>query len=168
MSVLPRASREPVAVLIQPPRSAAAFRAGMPRSRRIAPAITNSATLRVFEKGALNMGMPWRSAASDLVSPDAEAPCRNQTRRILDYPRGELAGRTDAKHVDIAQCLDQLIKDLGGLCHHRRGQLNNAVLFARPAQNRSRNMQRRPTVKRDSKGVESPNRRPAAGRKARP
>ena len=60
----PRASREPSAVFTQAPRCAAALRSGIPRISMMISASTSSATLRVFENGALKTGMPRSCAAS--------------------------------------------------------------------------------------------------------
>src|ERR1039458_6292056 len=70
-SVLPRASRLPVAVFSHPPRCAAALRAGMPRSSRTISASTNSATLRVLENGS--------------TLPIVRDPPRNATGKALFY-----------------------------------------------------------------------------------
>ena len=62
-STLPRASTEPTADLNHSPRCALALFSGIPRSNNSVSPITNSATERVFEKGALKTGMPRFCAA---------------------------------------------------------------------------------------------------------
>lgn len=61
---LPRISREPSADFTQPPRWAMALRSGILRMSMMISASTSSATLRVFEKGALKTGIPRSWAAS--------------------------------------------------------------------------------------------------------
>ena len=63
-SVLPRTSREPVALFGHFPACTAALFSNVPRISMIASPITSSATLRVFECGALKTGTPRAAAAS--------------------------------------------------------------------------------------------------------
>ncbi len=61
--LLPRASKLPTACLFHTPRCALALASGTPRSISSSSPITNSATERVLENGALNTGIPRFAAA---------------------------------------------------------------------------------------------------------
>ena len=91
---LSRASREPAAVLIHSPRWAAALAQGMPRISSTISASTSSATLRVFENGALKTGMPRSCAASKStwLVPMQKQPMAVRWRAASSTPRVELCG----------------------------------------------------------------------------
>ena len=63
-SVLPRTSWQPEAVFCQLPVCISRLRSPMRRARKTISAITSSATLRVFENGALKTGTPLAPATS--------------------------------------------------------------------------------------------------------
>ena len=69
--------------------------------------MTSSATLLVFEKGALKTGMPG-SLEIDLVRADAEAADRDQPVRRLQHFARQLRPGTDAEQVDALQRFDQM------------------------------------------------------------
>ena len=83
----------------------------MPRISMIVSASTSSATLRVFENGALKTGMPRSCAAfrSTWLVPMQKQPTPTSFGALSKTSVGQLRCRTDADEVGVAHRLDQLL-----------------------------------------------------------
>ena len=77
-----------------------------------------SATLRVFENGALKTGTPCLLAEDeiDLVRSDTEAAERKQALRLREGLRRDVGLAPDAEHVDVADLRGELVL-LEGVLH---------------------------------------------------
>ena len=138
-SVLPRTSWLLVADLSHRPACAAMDRGMIRRSSMTISPITNSATLRVLENGALKTGTPScaRGVDVDLVGADVEAPDRDKPVGRFEDFRFDLRARANADEV---HAFDGLLKRVAfkrfrqalhvgitrGL-HHRHGAVIHAL-----------------------------------------